>query len=89
MIRLLKAIRETGNVRQACERMDMSYSKGWKLLKTLELYLGFSVVVRRQGGRGGGEAFLTAEGLAFLEKHEAFLRDCVSAVTEIFNRYYL
>ncbi|MDR2535537.1 MAG: LysR family transcriptional regulator [Treponema sp.] len=88
MITLLLAIKETGNVRQACENMRMSYSKGWKLLKTLEGYLGFSVAVRYQGGKGGGKAYLTDEGLAFLEKHRSFLQDCQNAVQQVFNAYY-
>jgi molybdate transport repressor ModE-like protein len=88
MISLLLAIKETGNVRQACETMKMSYSKGWKLLKTLEQWLGFSVVIRHQGGKGGGEAYLTNKGQVFLETHQAFLQDCQCAVQEVFERYY-
>ncbi|MDR2393852.1 MAG: LysR family transcriptional regulator [Treponema sp.] len=88
MIKLLMAIKQTGNVRQACETMEMSYSKGWKLLKGLEAWIGFPLTVRRQGGKGGGEAYLTAKGCAFLEKHQAFLRECQHAVQHVFERYY-
>ncbi|MDR1956166.1 MAG: LysR family transcriptional regulator [Treponema sp.] len=88
MITLLKAIKETGNVRQACETMGMSYSKGWKLLKVIESWIGFPLTVRHQGGKGGGEAYLTEQGSAFLEKHQAFLAECQHAVQHIFDRYY-
>jgi molybdate transport system regulatory protein len=88
MIALLIAIKETGNVRQACETMGMSYSKGWKLLKRLEAWLGFPVVIRRQGGKGGGEAYLTDKGQAFLKKHQVFLEDCQRAVQQLFADYY-
>jgi molybdate transport system regulatory protein len=88
MIKLLLEIEQNGNVRDACEKMDMSYTKGWKLLNRLERWVGFSVVARQQGGRGGGEAHLTGEGAAFLEKHRAFLQECETAVGEIFSRYY-
>lgn len=88
MVRLLLAIKETGNVRHACKRMNMSYSKGWKLLKSLEACLGFPTAVRRQGGKGGGEAYLTDKAQAFLETHQAFLQDCQTAVQELFDRYY-
>ncbi|GHT83506.1 molybdenum transporter [Spirochaetia bacterium] len=88
MIKLLLEIRQNGNVRDACEKMGMSYSKAWKLLDRLERWLGFTVVARQQGGRGGGEAHLTGEGAAFLEKHCAFLQECETAVGDIFNRYY-
>ncbi|MDR0563169.1 MAG: LysR family transcriptional regulator [Spirochaetaceae bacterium] len=88
MISLLTAIKETGNVRQACEIMKMSYSKGWKLLKAMEGFLGFSVAVRRQGGKSGGEAWLTAQGEAFLEKHQAFVAECQNTVQQLFAHYY-
>jgi molybdate transport system regulatory protein len=88
MIKLLTAIKQTGNVRQACENMGMSYSKGWKLLKVLESWIGEPLTVRRQGGKGGGEAYLTERGEAFLEKHQAFLAECQQAVEKVFDRYY-
>ncbi|MHB9292848.1 putative molybdate transport system regulatory protein [Hollandina sp. SP2] len=88
MIKLLTAIKQTGNVRHACEIMEMSYSKGWKLLKGLETWIGFPLTVRHQGGKGGGEAYLTDEGRAFLEKHQAFLQECQHAVQRVFERYY-
>ncbi|MDR0526035.1 MAG: LysR family transcriptional regulator [Spirochaetaceae bacterium] len=88
MIRLLIEIKETGSVRYACERMAMSYSKGWKLLRIMESCLGYPVTVRRQGGRNGGEARLTPEGLTFLENHQAFLQDCQIAIKKVFDRYY-
>ncbi|GHV28316.1 hypothetical protein AGMMS4952_11660 [Spirochaetia bacterium] len=88
MIKLLLEIEQNGNVRNACEKMGMSYTKGWKLLGRLERWLGFSVVARQQGGKGGGEAHLTGEGTAFLEKHRAFVKECEAAVEDIFRRYY-
>jgi molybdate transport system regulatory protein len=88
MIKLLSAIGRNGSVRRACEEMDMSYSKGWKLLRGLEAWLGSPVAVRHQGGKGGGEAYLTEEGRKFLKKHRTFEQECQQAVEEVFERYY-
>jgi molybdate transport system regulatory protein len=88
MIRLLLEIQRNGNVRDACEKMHMSYTKGWKLLSRLEAWLDFPVTIRQQGGKGGGKALLTPAGVAFLEKHLTFLQDCETAVEDIFARYY-
>ena len=88
MRRLLEAILETGTVRDACAQMNMSYSKGWKLLRKLEAWLGTEAVVRHQGGHGGGEAFLTQAGLDFLKKHTAFEQECQRAVNAVFKKYY-
>jgi molybdate transport system regulatory protein len=88
MAKLLRFIKETGNVRHACEQMTLSYSKGWKLLRTLEECLQFQVVDRQQGGAGGGKTRLTAEGERFLENHEAFEAACREAVEKLFSTYY-
>jgi molybdate transport system regulatory protein len=88
MIKLLLAIEQNGSVRRACEEMNMSYSKGWKLLRGLEAWLGFPVAVRHQGGRGGGEAYLTGKGREFLKKHRAFEQACQQAVEAVFERHY-
>jgi molybdate transport system regulatory protein len=88
MISLLEKIREVGNVRKACEKMNVSYSKGWKLLNTLEKFLPFSAVQKRQGGKGGGDTRLTPEGEAFLAKRRAFETDCERQVEKIYEKYY-
>ena len=88
MIRLLDMIKKTGNVRKACEEMQMSYSKGWKLLKALEECLARPVVIRRQGGKGGGDTILTADGEAFLKNHHAFETACSAVVEKLFKKYY-
>jgi molybdate transport repressor ModE-like protein len=88
MCQLLEAILKTGTVRGACVQMNMSYSKGWKLVRKLEAWLGAEAVVRHQGGRGGGEANLTQAGLDFLEKYAAFEKECQRAVNAAFKKYY-
>jgi molybdate transport repressor ModE-like protein len=88
MIKLLSAIKQTGNVRDACENMGMSYSKGWKLLKGMETWLGFPAAVRHQGGKGGGEAYLTEDAQVFLEKYHAFEQECQKTVKDIFQHHF-
>jgi molybdate transport repressor ModE-like protein len=88
MIRLLTAIDETGNVREACGTIGLSYSKAWKLLRRFTALLGEPAVIRQQGGTGGGKAYLSGACRAFLEKHRSFLSACQNAVQELFERYY-
>ncbi|MDR0683755.1 MAG: LysR family transcriptional regulator [Spirochaetaceae bacterium] len=88
MIRLLELINETGSVRHACENMQMSYSKGWKLLRGMDEYLQYPAAERKQGGIGGGKANLTEAGLAFLEKHRAFETECQKVVRKLFDKHY-
>lgn len=67
--RLLELIDRTGSVRLACQQMELSYSKGWKLLIRLEEQTGKTLVDRHQGGKNGGAAILTPEGAWLLAKY--------------------
>lgn len=69
---LLRLIRECGSVAAACERMRLSYSKGRGILRVLERELGCPVVLRAQGGLGGGSASLTPEGERLLEAYTQY-----------------
>ena len=53
---MLQLIGETGSVREACQRIQMSYSSGWNAIRTLENELGFTVVSRTRGGARGGSS---------------------------------
>ena len=67
---LLSGIRVHGSVKDACEAMGMSYSKGRRILKHAESALGCKLVVRQQGGATGGSAFLTPEAEDFMRRYE-------------------
>lgn len=71
---LLHMIEYTGTVKGACEKMQISYSKAWSILSTLEKNLGFSLIDRRPGGESGGVSQLTAEGKDLLDRYEQFAR---------------
>lgn len=64
---LLRLIRNTGSVRTACEQMNISYSKGWKMINGMEHELQYAVVSRFPGGVNGGNTRLTERGEKLLE----------------------
>lgn len=72
VVYLLRHIQKCGSIRKAALSMNMAYSKAWLILNRAEESLGFPLLVRTAGGKTGGGAQLTAEGLAFLEQYEAF-----------------
>lgn len=88
VVELLEAIAATGSVKRACAQMGLSYTKGWRLVRTLEAELGFACVARQQGGVGGGRASLTPECRALLQRFERFTRDVDAAVTDLFHRHF-
>ena len=74
--RLMGLVRDTGSVKLACAQMSLSYSKGWYILKRINLGVGAPVVESIQGGTGGGYTILTEKGIWLLDKFSAFEADC-------------
>lgn len=65
-VQLLDMIGQTGSLQNACACMHISYSKGWKAIKTMEKQLGFPVTQRTAGGLDGGGSVLTSRGAELL-----------------------
>lgn len=79
---LLTGIREHGSVKEACAVMDLSYSKGRRILKHAEAALGYQLVERQRGGdMGGGSAKLTPAAEDFIRQYET-LTDSVHAYAQ-------
>ena len=68
---LLSGIRSYGSVKEACAAMDLSYSKGRRILKHAEAALGYQLVRRQQGGTAGGSATLTPQAEDFMKRYKA------------------
>lgn len=81
MMVLLKQIEVLGNIREACEKTGMSYSKGWTLIRTAEKGMGCTIVERSPGGKHGGTARVTATGRRLMDKYEKLCREA-EAYTE-------
>jgi molybdate transport system regulatory protein len=69
--KLLKAIRDTGSLKAAVEKMGYTYRQTWQNLKDIEEKLGFKLIEKSRGGEKGGETVLTSKGeliVAFFDK---------------------
>lgn len=64
--------------------MDISYSKGRKMIKGLEQQLGFPVVRRWTGGSGGGGSLLTEKGRKLTKSYELM----VGAIQDFTDQAY-
>jgi putative molybdopterin biosynthesis protein len=67
----LLLVRERGSLLAASRALGIPYSRLWERLSRAERILGTSLVRARRGGRGGGGAELTEDGLRVLRE---FLR---------------
>lgn len=85
---LLTLISETGSVRIACKRMQISYSTGWNLIRRLESQTNSEVLNRVQGGAGGGGSHLTAAGERLLSAYRQFVADLREYAALRYNTYF-
>ena len=85
---LLKQIEAFGNVQEACRRINISYSKGWKILRSLERELGYVIVERQAGGKNGGSAAVTPRGLRLIELYELLEKRIKQSAAIEFNRIF-
>lgn len=88
IVTLLKQIQALGSVREACEKTGMSYSKGWSLIRTAERELGYTIVERSPGGKGGGAADVNSRGLALLERYERFEKEIAEIAREKYREIF-
>ncbi len=85
---LLSLVEETSSVRTACRRMQISYSSGWNVIRTLEEQFSRRLIERSQGGAGGGKSRLTEEGRALLRAYESYAAELRRTANELFDRFF-
>lgn len=85
---LLKYIDETGSIQAAAAKMNMSYSKGWKIINRAEKELGFRFLNRCNGGKNGGSSTITPEGRVFMERYHAMVEDMRRMAQNFFDVYF-
>ncbi len=85
---LLALVQETGSVRMACQRMQLSYSSGWNVIRTLESQLSRPLVERSQGGAGGGKSRLTPAGRQLLDRYGDYAAAVRAEAEALFDDYF-
>lgn len=71
-VELLEKIHELGSIRKAALAMKMSYRQAWEFVQQMNQALKEPLVVANTGGKGGGQALLTAEGLQAIDQFREF-----------------
>lgn len=85
---LLALVSETQSVRSACALMQMSYSSGWNIIRTLESQLNLMLVQRSQGGAGGGKSDLTPQGKQLLDAYTQYAQAMKNCAADLFDQYF-
>ena len=85
---LLSLVDETGSVRSACQRMQLSYSSGWNMIKTLESQLNRPLIIRSKGGAKGGQSSLTDDGRDFLSRYNSYVNEVRELANELYAKHF-
>ena len=85
---LLMLIDETKSVRAAGQRMQLSYSSCWNIIRTLESQLSYTLIERSQGGAGGSTSVLTPKGRELLERYSAYEKMLKDQANALYDQYF-
>jgi molybdate transport system regulatory protein len=70
-VELLERIQASGSIRQAALQMKMSYKQAWDMINQMNAEFNIPLVISQRGGKGGGNAIITAAGLSAIEQFHA------------------
>ena len=87
LISLLYLIDETQSVREACSRMQISYSSAWNMLNQAESELDFILVHRNKGGASGSGSVLTDKGSRLLHAYLEFEAAVRSQAEKLYEQF--
>lgn len=87
LVTLLHLIQETQSVREACGRMQISYSAAWNLLNAAEDSLGYPLVNRNKGGPSGSGTLLTEKGSRLLSAYDQFESEARENIEHLYDMY--
>lgn len=85
---LLTLVDETKSVRAAGQRMQLSYSTCWNMIRTLEGQLNCTLIERTQGGAGGSQSRLTQRARTLLERFAAYERRVREDAETLYEEYF-
>ena len=85
---LLMLIDETKSVRAAGQRMQLSYSSCWNIIRTLESQLNHTLIERSQGGAGGSTSVLTDRGRELLSRYNEYEKALKDRANDLYDQYF-
>ncbi len=85
---LLEKIDETGSLQKACIAMNLSYSKGSRMIRGLDRQYGRPMVERRVGGPDGGGSTLTEEGRRLVDTYRKMLTEVEHDAERLYKKYF-
>jgi molybdate transport repressor ModE-like protein len=88
VVTLLKLTKELESLNAASKKMNLSYSKANKIIKSTEEALKFKLLDRKIGGPNGGGSTLTPECIDFLKTFTAYEDELKEHSDLLFEKYF-
>jgi molybdate transport repressor ModE-like protein len=88
ILQFLELVDRTGSMQTACRQMNISYSKGLKMIGLAEKETGRPLLERRAGGSEGGVSFLTEEGRLFVRNYIDMREELERCSEGLFEKYF-
>ncbi len=86
-LRFLRAVDETGTIREAGKAVGWSYRTCLNRVRRMERTLGRPVLITARGGRAHGSARLTADARRLVDGFERWHRAVLAFSRKAFTRY--
>lgn len=88
LVTLLEHLSQEGSMKEACARMGISYSKGWKIVNRAEKELGYGLLTRKHGGSMGGKCDLSMDGESLIARYRKMERRVRELTEAAFEEYF-
>jgi molybdate transport system regulatory protein len=85
---LLGRVESTGSLSRAAADMGMAYSKAWQSVRRAEEMLGFALLDRQAGGRGGGGSTLSTDGKWLVGAFGELAREAAEAMGRLGEKHF-
>ena len=86
--RLKRGVQELGSLRSSTQRMGMAYTKAFYMVKHAEAALGFPLIQRTIGGKGGGGSVLTPQAEELITRYESYREACGRMAEQLYQEHF-
>lgn len=85
---LLSLVEQTGSLRAAAMKMEMSYNKAWGIVSMVEKNSGITMLQKQSGGVHGGGAVLTPQAKQLISDYRKYIEEVNAFAKERFDAYF-
>lgn len=88
LAQLFSRIDRLGTLQEAAKAEKMSYRYAWEMVRKAERHLGKTLLIRRVGGRGGGDSQLSPDGRLLLKAFQQLSEETAKFADRQFQELY-